>query len=70
MIDPTTISFPGIGIGEFTVDKVAFSIGKLEVRWYGVFITLGIICAFIVAYLHTRDDGLCRMTCLTSDWFR
>lgn len=58
MIDPTTISFPGIGIGEFTVDKVAFSIGKLEVRWYGVFITLGIICAFIVAYLHTRDDGL------------
>ncbi len=58
MIDPTTISFPGIGIGEFTVDKVAFSIGKLEVRWYGVFITLGIICAFIVAYLHTKDDGL------------
>ena len=58
MIDPTTMSFPGLGIGEFTVDKVAFSIGKIEVRWYGILITLGIICAFVVAYLHTREDKL------------
>ena len=49
MKDPTTISFPGIGIDTFAVDKVAFSIGTLEVRWYGVLITLGIALAFVYA---------------------
>ena len=49
MKDPTTISFPGLGIEPFTVDKVLFSIGDLEVRWYGALITLGIICAFLYA---------------------
>lgn len=48
-IDPTTISFPGLGIEPFTVDKVAISIGGLEIRWYGILITLGIICAFLYA---------------------
>jgi len=48
-IDPTTISFPGLGIEPFTVDKVAFSIGGLEVRWYGILITLGIVLAFVYA---------------------
>ena len=48
-IDPTTISFPGLGIDTFTVDKVAFSIGTLEVRWYGILITLGIVLAFLYA---------------------
>ncbi|KQL33305.1 MULTISPECIES: prolipoprotein diacylglyceryl transferase [Bacillaceae] len=31
------------------IDPVAFSLGPLEVRWYGVIIALGIILAFIVA---------------------
>ena len=43
-IDPTTISFPGLGIEPFTVDKVAISFGGLEIRWYGILITLGIVC--------------------------
>ena len=49
MIDPTTISFPGIGIDSFTVDKVFVSFGSFEIRWYGILITLGIICAFLYA---------------------
>ena len=47
-----TISFPGIGIDNFMVNKVAFSIGNLEVRWYGIIITLGII--LVVAYCAYR----------------
>ena len=29
----TIVSFPGLGIGEMTINKVAFSIGSIEVRW-------------------------------------
>jgi phosphatidylglycerol:prolipoprotein diacylglycerol transferase len=42
----STISFPGLGIGEFNVDRVAFTIGKLSVTWYGMIICVGIILAF------------------------
>ena len=42
------IAFPGLGIGEFTLNKVAFTLfGKVEVRWYGILITLGIVLAFL-----------------------
>ena len=43
------ISFPGLGIDTFELNPVAFTIplfGGLEVRWYGLIITLGIILAF------------------------
>lgn len=50
MSEKVTVSFPGLGIGEMTLDKVAFTLfGKLEVRWYGIFITLGIVLAFLYA---------------------
>lgn len=53
MFDKTIVSFPGLGIGEMELNKIAFTLfGKLEVRWYGLIITLGIICA--VAYVIFR----------------
>ncbi len=46
----TTISFPGLGIGEFDLNKVAFTLfGKAEIRWYALIITAGIILAFLYA---------------------
>ena len=51
--DQTIVSFPGLGIGEMDLSKIAFTLfGKLEVRWYGLIITLGIIAA--VAYVIFR----------------
>ena len=45
-----TVSFPGLGIGEFSVNKVAFNIGgNFPIYWYGVIITLGILFAFCYA---------------------
>ena len=42
------ISFPGLGIDEFSLNKIAFTLfGKLEVRWYGLLITCGIALAFL-----------------------
>lgn len=45
MLKISTISFPGLGIGEFEVDSVAFTIGNIEIAWYALIITLGIISA-------------------------
>ena len=42
-----TVSFPGLGIGAFTLDSEAFSIGSISVKWYAVCICLGLILAYI-----------------------
>jgi prolipoprotein diacylglyceryl transferase len=46
----STISFPGLGIGEFTIDGVAlsFNIGDfpVTVMWYGIIICIGIFAGF------------------------
>lgn len=45
MLRTSKISFPGLGIGEFSIDSVAFSIGNIEIAWYAIIITLGMIVA-------------------------
>ena len=52
------ISFPGIGIDWFTVDKIAFSIGSLSVRWYGLILTLGIVCGVLYAMYRAKHEGI------------
>lgn len=56
-----TISFPGLGIGNFTVNKVAFTIpifGGIEVRWYGIIITIGIILAFWYCTYRAKQENI------------
>ena len=53
-----TISFPGIGIGKFTVDKIAFSVGIFEIRWYGIILTLGIIAGVLYTLYRSRHEGI------------
>jgi len=56
-----TISFPGLGIDPFTVNPVAFTIpifGGLEIRWYGLIITLGIILAFLYCSFRAKQEGI------------
>ncbi len=60
MNDTTIVSFPGIGIGEMTINKVAFELpilGGLEVRWYGILLTLGIIAGFCYALYRAKFEG-------------
>ncbi|MBW7573746.1 prolipoprotein diacylglyceryl transferase [Caproiciproducens faecalis] len=40
------VQFPGLGI-HFTINPIAFSIGSLTVRWYGVIIAVGFLLAFL-----------------------
>ena len=55
------ISFPGIGIDQFSVNKVAFEIplfGGIEVRWYGLIITAGILLAMLYCYFRAKQEGI------------
>ncbi len=53
MLRNITVSFPGLGIGDFTLDNIAFTIGEsFEVMWYGVVIALGMLMA--IAYCAYR----------------
>ena len=52
------ISFPGLGIGQFTVNKIAFSIGSIDVHWYGIIITLGILAGVAYAMFRSKEEGL------------
>ena len=48
------ISFPGLGIDEFTVDSTAF----WTIKWYGIIITFGMIVAVTYVYLKTKKQKL------------
>ena len=48
----TKLSFPGLGIGEFTVDSEAFSLFGAPISWYALIICFGMI--FAVAYIVFR----------------
>lgn len=58
----STISFPGLGIGEFTVDAVAisFKIGNFPVTimWYGIIICIGIFAGFGYFAYRAKRMGL------------
>ena len=43
------LSFPGLGIEPFHIDKVAFSVLGRDVAWYGLLITCGMVLAVPVA---------------------
>ena len=57
----TNISFPGLGIDVFSVNKIAFTIpigGGIGVRWYGIFITLGIILAMVYCSYRAKQEKI------------
>lgn len=57
----TTVSFPGLGIGEFSINPVAFTIpigSGIEVRWYGILIVTGIILAFVYCAYRAKQEGI------------
>ena len=54
----TTVSFPGLGIEEFSFDRIAFELFGRPVYWYGIIIMLGIVAAFIHAYLRCKQEGI------------
>lgn len=58
MKEQVTVSFPGLGIEEFDLNKIAFAIGKLEIRWYGIFVTLGMVIAVLYTFYRARKKNV------------
>ncbi len=55
----SNVAFPSLGIESFELNPVAFTLpifGGLEVRWYGIIITLGIILAFSYAAFRAKQE--------------
>lgn len=40
------------------IDRIAFRIGNIEVAWYGLLITMGMILALVIVCLHMKSLGL------------
>ena len=58
MLRISKISFPGFGIGEFSVDSVAFSIGSVDIAWYALIITCGMILASLYIVFRAKKIGI------------
>ena len=58
MLRVSKISFPGVGIGEFSVDSVAFELFGVEIAWYALLITFGMICCITYAVLQAKKIGV------------
>ena len=43
------VSFPGLGIENIEVNRVAVTVGGFSIYWYGVIIAVGFLLAFIYA---------------------
>ncbi len=51
------VQFPGLGL-EFTINRVAFSIGGIHIYWYGVCIAVGLCLALVFAFRHCQEFGV------------
>ncbi|MGN1346310.1 MAG: prolipoprotein diacylglyceryl transferase [Eubacteriales bacterium] len=52
------ISFPGLGIEPFHIDKVAFSLFGRDIAWYGILITCGMVLAVLYALHLGKFEGI------------
>ena len=54
----STVSFPGLGIGEFDLNRVAFTLFGREIAWYALFIVAGMIAAVIYTTVQAKKIGV------------
>ncbi len=52
------LSFPGLGIGPFHIDRTAFSVLGRDIMWYGVFITVGMMLGVFCATRMAKKEGI------------
>ena len=57
LLEPNEIQFPELG-WKFHIDPTAFSIGGIQIQWYGILITLGLILALVYALPRMKRFGL------------
>ena len=55
--DPYEIQFPRLGL-TFHINPTAFTVFGMDIQWYGVIITCGLILAFIYCYPKMKKFGI------------
>lgn len=58
MLKISTLSFPGLGIGQFNVNSVAFTVAGVSVAWYGIIITFGIVLSCLYVMYRAKRHGI------------
>ncbi|MBQ8908147.1 MAG: prolipoprotein diacylglyceryl transferase [Clostridia bacterium] len=58
MLKISNLSFPGLGIGEFSINSVAFTLFGKEVAWYGLIITVGMILAVLYVGWRAKQNNI------------
>ena len=58
MLKISKISFPGLGIGEFEVNSVAFEIFGISIAWYALIITCGMVLAVAYTIYRAKKIGV------------
>jgi phosphatidylglycerol:prolipoprotein diacylglycerol transferase len=56
-LDSNEIVFPNLGI-DLHIDRTAFTIGSVDVQWYGVIISIGLLLAIAFGMSQTKKYGL------------
>ena len=51
------VQFPRLGL-ELEIDRVAFSLGSLNIYWYGLIIATGLLAGFLIAYAKAKKFGI------------
>lgn len=58
MLRVSKISFPGFNIGEFEIESNAVTIFGIEIAWYAIIITLGMILAVVYLAYRAKQVGI------------
>ena len=58
MLEINRLSFPGLGIKPFEVNTVAFEIFGVEIAWYALIITFGMILAVSYTIFRAKKIGV------------
>ena len=57
-MDYHIISFPGLGIDGIRINRLVFSVGNIQVAWYGLLITIGIALAVLYCVRRAKSVGI------------
>lgn len=52
------VSFPGLGINDIGINRVAFTIGGISIYWYGVLIALAVLLCMVLATKQSKKFGI------------
>ncbi len=54
----TYVSFPGLGISPFHINRVAFTVFGRQIAWYGIIICAAIIIAISLSIFNAKKSGI------------